>query len=228
MFLFSAVTLLCVECYAQSNVKEKRNESGFTGVSFGLAGNLYIKTGSGFDVTLEGNAGYLDDVETFVRDGRLIIRHERNFRFNFNNEKVNVYITMPEVDALSISGSGKAVVENGLKSDRMNLSVSGSGRIEIPSLTADDMKCSISGSGDIAINGGKIGRADLSISGSGSYSGEDAEIEEFDAGISGSGNCSCYVTESLSASISGSGNVVYSGSPRINVRSSGSGRVRSR
>ena len=74
LFLFTAITLLCVECYAQSATREKRNESGFTGVSFGLAGNLYIKTGSGFDVTLEGNSNYLEDVETIVRDGRLIIR----------------------------------------------------------------------------------------------------------------------------------------------------------
>ena len=225
--MLTAVMLISVGCIAQSNSREERDVSGFTGVGFGLAGNVYVKVGSGYDVTLEGNSNFLEDVETFVRNDKLIIRRQGHFRL-FNNERINVYITMPELKSLSISGSGKAIVESDLKTDRLDLSVSGSGRIELPSLRADELKCSISGSGDIAINKGKIGKAGLSISGSGSYIGEDAEIDEFDAGISGSGSCSCYVTGSLEASISGSGNVIYSGSPRINVRSSGSGRVRSR
>jgi hypothetical protein len=224
--MIATLLFLCGESVAQQTVKEKRDVSGFNGVGFGVPGNLYVKIGSGFDVTIEGNDRYVREVETFIRDGRLIIRRTGNFRFN--NEKVDVYITMPEVKSLSVSGSGRAKVEGSLKTDDLSLSVSGSGKIELPSLTADQMKCSISGSGDITIENGRIGKAGLSISGSGSYYGDNAVIEDFDAGISGSGSCSCNVTENLSASISGSGNVVYSGNPRINVRASGSGRVRSK
>lgn len=212
---------------AQSDASEKRNVSGFTGVGFGVAGNLYVKTGSAYDVTIEGDAKYISEIETFVRDGKLIIRRQGNFRFN-NNQRVNVFITMPEVKSLSVSGSGKAEVEGNLKTDRLDLSVSGSGKIGIPSVTVDELECSISGSGDIAIDGGRIREAGLSISGSGNYYGENAVIEDFEAGISGSGGCSCNVTGSLQANISGSGSVVYSGNPKINVRSSGSGRVRAR
>lgn len=226
LFIITALILLCGEISAQSTVKEKRNVSGFDGVGFGVAGNLYIKPGSGFDVVIEGSERYVNDIETVVRDGKLLIRRDGNFRFN--NEKVNVYVTMPEIKSLSISGSGKAEVEGNLRTDNLSLSVSGSGKIEIPSVNADELKCSISGSGDISIEGGRIGKAGLSISGSGSYYGDYAVIEDFDAGISGSGSCSCNVTGNLSARISGSGNIVYSGNPRINVRSSGSGRVRSR
>ena len=226
LFIIASLLIQCGEVSAQATVKEKRNVSGFDGVGFGVSGNLYIKTGSAFDVIIEGNERYVNDIETVVRDGRLQIRRDGNFRFN--NEKVNVYVTMPEVKALSISGSGKAEVDGNLRTDNLSLSVSGSGRIEIPSVSVDELKCSISGSGDISIQGGRIGKAGLSISGSGSYFGDYAVIEDFDAGISGSGSCSCNVTGSLSARISGSGNIVYSGNPRINVRSSGSGRVRSR
>lgn len=216
--------LLATNSFGQ--VKETRDVSGFTGVNFGIAGNLYIKLGSGFQVTIEGDSKYIRDVETIIKNGRLVIRRD-NYNF-FNNEKANVYVTMPEIKSLGLSGSGKATVEGTVKTDLLDLSVSGSGKISIPQVVLGEMNCSISGSGDIYLDGGEVGKADLSISGSGNYSGDNVVIKNFHAGISGSGSCSCNVSESLDASISGSGNVVYSGNPRINVRASGSGHVRSK
>jgi hypothetical protein len=224
--IVAGLFLLTGNSYSQSVVKETRDISGFTGVNFGLAGNLVIKLGSSFEVVLEGDSKYIRDIETVVRNGRLVIRRD-NFGM-FNNEKVNVYITMPEVKSLGLSGSGRATVEGTIKTDVLDLSVSGSGKISIPEVFLNEMNCSISGSGDINIDRGQGGKAELSISGSGGYAGDNVVIKAFKAGISGSGSCSCNVSESLDASISGSGNVVYSGNPRINVRASGTGHVRSR
>jgi hypothetical protein len=212
--------------FGQPVSKETRNVSDFTAVSFGLAGEVNIKLGSTFQVVLEGDSKYIADVETYVRDGRLIIRRDNNF--GFNDQKVNVYITMPEIRSLGMSGSGKALIEGVLKADALNLSVSGSGRITIPEIAIIALDCSISGSGSIYLEGGTAGKADISISGSGSFNAEKVVIKDFKAGISGSGSCSCNVSDNLEAGISGSGNIVYSGNPKINVRASGSGHVRSR
>jgi hypothetical protein len=226
-YLFVAgLFLLSGNSLGQSVVKETRNVSDFTGVNFGLAGNLVISLGSSFQVVLEGDNKSIKDIEAVVRNGKLLIR--RNNFGMFNNERVNAYVTMPEVKSLGLSGSGKATVEGTVKTDVLDLSVSGSGRISIPHVILNEMNCSISGSGDIILEDGEVGKADLSISGSGSYTGDKVVIKDFKTGISGSGSCSCNVTESLNAAISGSGNVIYSGSPRINVRASGSGHVRSR
>jgi hypothetical protein len=212
--------------FGQSGVKETRDVSDFTGVNFGVAGNLYIKVGSSFKVVLEGESKYISDIETVVRDGKLIIRRESYHMFS--NEKVDVFITMPEIKSLGLSGSGRAAIEGTVKTEVLKLSVSGSGKISIPEVILKEMICSISGSGDINLEGGEATNADLSISGSGSYAGENTVIKNLETRISGSGNCSCNVSESLNASISGSGNVIYSGNPKMNVHSSGSGHVRSR
>jgi hypothetical protein len=224
--IVAGLFLLTGNSSGQSASKETRNVSDFTGVSFGLAGNLVIKLGSSFQVVLEGDTRYIRDIETIVRNGRLVIRRD-NFGL-FNNERVNVYITMPEIKSLGLSGSGRAAIEGTVKTDVLDLSVSGSGKISIPEVILNEMNCSISGSGDIYLESGEVMKAELSISGSGSYAGEKVVIKDFQAGISGSGSCSCNVSESLNASISGSGNVFYSGNPKINVRASGSGHVRSR
>jgi len=214
----------------QSDVKETRNVSGFTKVNFGVAGNLYINIGPEFKVVLEGEKKYIDDVITEVSGGKLVIKNE-NWKINNwrMNEKVNVYITMPELAGLGVSGSGKAEVKDAIKTSDLGLSVSGSGKIYISDITVSALSCGISGSGDIILSGsGSCSKADISISGSGNYDGLPLKIGTAEIHISGSGNCSCNVTESLRASVSGSGNVTYEGSPKIDAHVSGSGKVRSR
>lgn len=223
----AAVTLTTGYSNGQAIVKETRDLSGFTRVSFGVAGELYVNFGNEFKVVLEGEKDLLDEILTEVSGGKLVIKKE-NWRFNMN-EKVTVYITMPELKGLGVSGSGKAEIKDAVKTENLDLSVSGSGKLFTADIIVADLKCGISGSGDIIIRGsGDATRADLSISGSGNYTGELLKLGAAQISISGSGSCSCNVTESLKASVSGSGNVTYLGDPKVDARVSGSGHVRSK
>ena len=211
----------------QSTDKETRNLTGFTKVSFGVPGNLYIRFGSEYKVVLEAEKDFLSVIETEVSNGKLVIK--RDSWTNFNNKKVVVNITMPSLEALSVSGSGKAEVVDAVKAGSLNLGVSGSGTVVLSDITAESLDCGISGSGDIILNGnGNIKSGDISISGSGKYSSEFAKIDQADISISGSGSCLCNVSGFLEAHVSGSGNVTYIGNPKVDARVSGSGRVRSK
>jgi hypothetical protein len=223
----AALILSTGSIIGQSAEKETRNASGFTEIGFGISGNLSVKIGSEFSITLEGDRKYLSEIETVVKNGKLVIKID-NYRL-FNNEKANVYITLPELKGLSVSGSGVAQIESNIKNEVLDLDVSGSGKIITTEVAAGELNSSISGSGNIILKGsGEIGKGDISISGSGNYSGESARFKSLEVEISGSGTCMCNVTESLSASISGSGNVNYLGNPKVNARVSGSGHVKSR
>jgi hypothetical protein len=207
--------------------KETRKVSDFKEISFGVAGNLYVKLGNQFSVVLEGDRDYIEEIETYVRDGKLIIRKENNW--NFNNGKVDCYITMPSISGLGVSGSGKARIESAVEADKFSMSVSGSGKVYVGDLEADTFDASISGSGDLIIEGkGTADSGKISISGSGNYNGEGFEIDHLTVNVSGSGNCSCKAGDTLIARISGSGDVYYSGNPKIDARASGSGHIRSR
>lgn len=213
--------------YGQSDNKEIRDLKGFTKVNFGVSGNMYINIGPEFKVVLEGDRDLLENIETEVSGGKLVVKKES---WNWSmNEKVTVYITMPEIDGLGVSGSGKAEIKDPVKTEDLSLSVSGSGKIYTNTVAVNNLKCSISGSGDINVGGGNAETGNISISGSGNYTGETAKIKSADLSISGSGNCLVNASESLTAHVSGSGNVTYTGgSPKIDARVSGSGKVRSR
>lgn len=225
--LFILAILVASVSYSQTTTKETRDVKGFTKISYGISGNLNIRIGPEFSVVLEGEKNDLREVITDISDGRLRIRID-NWRFNFN-EKVNAYVTLPELTGVSVSGSGRAEILDPIKNaDDLNLSVSGSGRLYTNELEADKFDCNISGSGDIIIAGtGSADSGEISISGSGSYSGPDFEIDHLEVGVSGSGSCLCKAGDSLTARISGSGNVTYNGNPKIDARISGSGHVRS-
>jgi hypothetical protein len=222
----AAITITTGFAGLQSDVKETRDLKGFTKVSFGVSGNMYINIGTEFKVVLEGDKSVLEDIITEVSGDRLIVKKE-NWRFN-NNERVTVYITMPEINGLGVSGSGRAEIKDGVKADDLSLSVSGSGKIYTNDIAVNNLKSSISGSGDIIVGSGNAAKGNISISGSGNYMGENTKIGSLDISISGSGNCATGVTESLKASVSGSGNVTYAGNPKIDARVSGSGKIRSR
>lgn len=226
-FLIAAVVMafaLTSSVYAQ---KETREHRGFTEIGFGVAGDLYVKTGAQFSVVLEGDNDLLRRVVTEVRGNRLIFKTE-NFRWS-GNQKLTAYVTMPSVEGLSLSGSGKIYVESPLSGSALDLAISGSGKLITGDLNYDKLNCSISGSGSFDLTGkGKINTAGISISGSGGYDAPTLELATLDARISGSGSCDCFVTERLVASISGSGDIYYSGNPKMDIRSSGSGKVRSK
>ena len=211
--------------FAQTTYTEKRQLSGFDEVSFALSGEVLINLGKEYSVELEGDRDYIREVITKVNGDELIIRRDK--WFDSGNKKLIVRITMPNLDGISISGSGRLTVNDPLRGDELDVAISGSGKALLRDVSLREVECDISGSGSLNLTGnGTIRKLEISISGSGDYLGDGTRIGVMDARISGSGSCDCHVTEMLRASISGSGNIRYSGDPKIDATVTGSGKVR--
>jgi hypothetical protein len=223
--LAAAMLLLTSAVTAQESYTETRNVTGFDEVSFAVAGEVYISLGQTYKVVLEGDRDFVNEIETRVSGGELLIRNEK--WFNVSNHKVIVHITMPAIKGIAVSGSGKVKVEDPLKGDDLEIDISGSGRVYLGDVTLNNVECDISGSGAFLAEGsGTIGKLEVDISGSGSFKSETVQVGTLETAISGSGSCDCNVTQMIRASISGSGSVYYSGNPKIDASISGSGKVR--
>ena len=218
--LFSII-LISVTLIAFGQDKEERDVSSFTGVSLGISGDVYITQGSPQKVVVQAESN-LDELETQVKDGVLRIKTDN---WNSRIKGAKIWITMPEVETLNVSGSGDILAETSITSDELELKVSGSGSVNISELNADEIGAAISGSGDLKL-AGSADEMELRISGSGSVYAEGLKVNECGIKISGSGSCKIDVTGELDASISGSGKVTYYDNPQIDARVSGSGKVR--
>ncbi|ALI98992.1 head GIN domain-containing protein [Rufibacter tibetensis] len=209
--------------------EQTRNVGPFQKIGLAYPANVILRQGSTHSVKVEGDAEQLIQLVTEVQNGKLNIRrkdHDNNNNWSSGKKRVTIYITVPQIEALSVSGSGKIKGEGTFKSASMDLAVSGSGNIQL-NANVDNLSSRISGSGSIELQGtGK--QSTISVSGSGSMKGYAFKTNDAKVSISGSGSCEINATTSLRSSISGSGKVSYEGSPSVDSRVSGSGSVKKR
>ena len=208
---------------------EKREVPSFSEIALHIPGKLYVEQGNTQSVKIEAKSSTLEEIITEVRDRKLTIRFKsKNYFYRtFNPGKIEIHITVPEVDGLSISGSGDIIAEDEINTRILDLAVSGSGDITLDELKAERVKSAISGSGDIIINdGGVADDFSVSISGSGDVKASGFEAKDVMVRIAGSGNCSITSNGSLKARVAGSGSVYYKGNPNIDSSVAGSGKVK--
>lgn len=192
----------------------------FDGIKLTMDARVEITQGDELSVTVEGKSDVIDELSLDVDDGTWRIDTYDCMR---NIDNLTIYITMPYLRKLTVSGSGEIYSTNTLVGDDVDLTVSGSGKIDV-ALTADDIDALISGSGEILAEG-TGDELDLDISGSGDFFAFGLAMRRADIRISGSGTAEVRVEQYLKARISGSGDVYYKGNPDLDVSVSGSGRV---
>ena len=190
--------------------EEVREVPAFDAVLFGGSGDLKITVGEEHSVVLQGDPRLLEEIETKVKGGRLVIKRENQSWFSFGNKnygRLKVRVSMPELEEAMVAGSGD---------------------LDVKGLDGGETELVIAGSGDIKAQG-KLELIRLVINGSGEIEARDLDADNADITINGSGEVVVKVSGNLEATINGSGDIEYIGEPK-NVRKSvrGSGDIRQR
>lgn len=191
-----------------------------TGVKLRGIGEVIVRYGDTQEIIVETDENLMQYLDTDVNGGVWDIDFDRCVR---NVTRLTVFITVPEINKLIITGSGSIVGEDPFTGDELEVLVSGSGNIEFD-FTGDIVDASIPGSGYIDLFG-SADLMDVNISGSGDVRAFDLITQECDVHISGSGDLRTYVEDFLKVRISGSGDVLYKGHPTLDIDITGSGSV---
>ena len=191
-----------------------------TGVKLRGIGEVFIRYGDTQEIIVETDDNLMQYLETDVNGGVWDIDFARCVR---NVTRLTIYITVPEIEKLIISGSGSIIGEDAFVGDELETIMSGSGNIEFD-FTGDVVEASVPGSGNIDLSG-SADLMDVNISGSGDVRAFDLTAQECDVHISGSGDVRVHVEDFLKVRISGSGDVLYKGYPTLDIDITGSGSV---
>ncbi|RDV15895.1 DUF2807 domain-containing protein [Pontibacter diazotrophicus] len=181
---------------------------------------VYITQGEPQRVEVKGESNILSNLNTRVRNGKWEIEHESCVR---RSELVEVYITMPEVEALYLNGSGRIYSENKLVVDELPVQVNGSGKVDLE-VEASKVIMRVTGSGE-ALLSGTTDIQTINMSGSGTAATSNLAAEDVTVNLSGSGEAEVRASKSLTVDLSGSGKVYYYGNPTVNSNISGSGKL---
>jgi opacity protein-like surface antigen len=225
--ILSALLFVSSAVFAQS--KETRNVDTFTKLSFRAAGKLYLRQGTPQKVELEGRKDVLAKIETEVSGGKLVIgTADKWTRWNrHDDDEIIVYITVENLDAVGVSGSGDLIAQTKLTGNDFDLKVSGSGTLEAEVEATGAIQADVSGSGRIDLKG-KSRNFESSISGSGKVMLAATIAERAEFQVSGSGRVTASGTaKDVRSTISGSGSILAANleADKCEVRISGSGDV---
>ena len=205
--------VLCVIAFSFTALNDKRTLSfdEFDSIAISNSANVFLSHGSEQSVVVKADSKILDRLDLEVKKGTLHIKNKKNIKRNNSWSSKNgleVYITLPTFEALSISGSGDFVMEDAFNLPSLKIAIAGSGDVVLREGSAEDFRVSIAGSGDV-----------------------DCDMTTMNAiiKIAGSGDVDLIVEEHLEVSIAGSGDVTYQGNPQhVDVKTVGSGEVHKR
>ena len=184
-------------------ISESRELNNFTSIILLGSIDVNIKTSESNNCVVVADDNLIPYIKTEVVNNKLNISLNESYS---SEEKLVVNINTPNYDEVSLSGSGNINILD-FKNNNLSLNISGSGNI--------------TGNGEVEI-------LVVKINGSGNLMSKEIKSKSATIIINGSGDAEVFASDSISAKINGSGNIEYFGNPE-NVDSiiNGSGDIKS-
>lgn len=205
-------------------ISETRTLSGVQNIDLSMDARVEVTQDSTYFLEVVAQANIQNEVLTQQDGTTLKIKSRSNVWIK--SDDITIKVHLPKVNSLEVSGSGILQGMGGIQTQALDLVVSGSGEINLPTLQAQMLDADISGSGKVTISAGSCPETHTQISGSGSIRVSGMQSDQVHCKTSGSGLTRVWASQTLYADISGSGDVLYRGNPVIETHISGSGSVK--
>jgi len=201
---------------------ETRDVAPFSRIKSDSVLDVQVAQGESQSVTVSIDSNLLHLVDTRVSGDTLYI--DLHDQVDRTVDGPHVRITMPELRAAKLAGSGSMTLAFDEPASPLDLYLSGSGSLRFSGTTAA-LGANLSGSGDMRLDG-TTSDVEASLSGSGSIRGQQLTTTSASIDLSGSGDISATVQDSVKVSLSGSGHIdLYGGASIDDYRNTGSGEI---
>ncbi len=180
--------------------KQKREVPAFTSISTEGAFEIDVVSQKALSLEIEGDDNILPLVSTEVSNNVLHVKSSRSYSVS---EPVTLKISVPNLEAISVSGAGRIEV-SGLKNDKFEIDVNGA-----PSLVV----------------GGETKFVDIDTNGAGKIDTHRLRTARARVESKGVSKVSVHAGEQLDVTVSGPSHVTYTGDPAVNKTVNGPGSV---
>ncbi|HEX8513793.1 MAG TPA: head GIN domain-containing protein [Allosphingosinicella sp.] len=174
----------------------------------------------------EGSAEALDHVSIDVQGGTLRVRRNRSAWGTHPGAgagPVAVTLTARDLRSAAVVGSGSLDIDRA-RGLRIDLSVSGSGRLNVAAVEADNLVVGLLGGGRITL-AGRTRQLRATVQGSGDLAASGLSADDALIRSDTAGSVAVAVARSAKVTATGAGDVEILGSPACTVEAKGSGRV---
>ncbi len=181
---------------------EERDLDEFDRIVLTGSADIEITRGTEQSVIVVTDDNLLDNVQTRVR-GRRTLKIDTRGSYS-TKIGMKIYIVVPGIREVSVQGSGDVQIED---------------------LDQREIEISVSGSGDIDVEG-RVDLIEIDVDGSGDIDARGLDAKDAYVRIDGSGDVTVFASESFTGSINGSGDIkVYGDPPSLSRSVRGSGDI---
>jgi len=227
--LFTLLIIVCatfISGSVQAEGRQKRDITGFHGVSVSSGIDLYLIQKNVEEVYVEADSEDLDKIITKVEGGilKIYVKERSWFNLDWNQHKRKVIVSFKELDKLQASAGSDVNADGVLKLKELDMDVSSGSDIKIE-LEAEKLTVESSSGSDVQVKGS------VNILQAGASSGSDINASELKskkctASVSSGSDIKVNVSDDLDANASSGGDISYSGNPRSkNINESSGGDV---
>jgi hypothetical protein len=221
MLLMGSATL--VSCHntaviSKDYVTEDRLIKGFEEVEVVGSPNVYYTQADSFSVRVKGPDNFVDNILTEKNGKTLTVRNKGKWgvvNISFSDEdELAVYVTSPDLVAVRVNGSGDFISTDLIDTDNMNITLRGSGDINIDKLLCDRCDVELIGSGDIDLPEVEAKETSAVLVGSGDIKMGLSKVADTHLSLKGSGDIKVDFSEgcrSVDCTVNGSGDIGLSG-----------------
>lgn len=226
--IFNTVLLLSLLIFSTKTVQaqsETREVGPYEGLHIAGPYEVTLISGKEGSVTLFGEQDDLENIEVYVKKGKLIIKKKNQSWFSdWSFKKISIRIPIEKISSVVLSGSGKIKSQKPIVANRFKTVISGSGDIHLE-LEATLVESTVTGSGDLSLKG-QTESAEFTLTGSGNIDARFLKAQKGQAKITGSGDIEMHANETFNGSITGSGDLVCYGNPTQQItKVTGSGDI---
>ena len=204
-------------------IKQTRETGNFNSITIKYPAQITVTQGLSESVKIEAEDNLLAGLQTRVRGDTLEIFYKEENNKHVNPTKpVKIMVIVKELKDVNFDSAGDLTLA-GIKSDDLNISVSGAGNLKVNDVVAKSLSSRSERRSMVAA--GETDDFNLTISGFGSFNGKDLHNKTAQIDLSGAGSATIWADEELDAQVSGVGSINYYGSPSVTKQVSGVGSI---
>ncbi len=210
LFLLFTLTVFCASLSsAQKGHTKNYDLKNFDAVDVGGTFKVKIKQSNTYSLKFVAEKEKdLEDLEVKVRNGELSIGYNSGSWSLFgssNHGNVKVYITMPQLESLTISGASHLDVYPFENIEKLTVDISGAAKAKL-SIDAHDVNVDASGASNIEILGW-VDDISIEISGASHFKAKDADVGNARVDASGASHAAFGKVNTLKSETSGASHV---------------------
>ncbi len=143
-------------------IKEERSDRNFHTIQSNGNIRIIYTISNNYSVEVEADPEDVSYIKTSSKNNKLIIN---DTRIKKNNNKATVYISSPDLRSISISGAVIFEASEIICPDKLNIEISGAGKLEINNLTALNTNIQASGAANLKIKEAVVPHVQMGFSG---------------------------------------------------------------